>query len=281
MADLRRNGIIITVFSTASAVGKTLLAVNLTAELARQGFKACIVDLDLQFGDVANFLQLKPERTMYDAQLAMDKSPTTFNLVDYLSRYEYEGVGFSVLPAPQTVEQAYNVSARNVEKVLAEVRHDFDYIIIDTISVFSELNLQVMDISTIITAVAIVDFIPTIKNLKIGYDAMKRIGYESNKIRFVLNRSNAKTNIEIGDVEKLLDAHFYHVLPNDFKSAVESIHSAVPIVLNAAKQDSPLTQELRALTDKYTNRMGPVKTTTVAPQQAQNGGRGLFGLFKR
>ena len=276
MADLNRQGIVVTIFSTASAVGKTLLAVNLTAELARQGFHACVVDLDLQFGDVANFLQLKPEKTIFDAQQAIEQNPVAFDPTAFVTPYEHDGTSFSVIPHPLTLEQSYNMTAKSVGKILTELRRVYDYVIIDTVSAFSDINLQAMDMSTIVTAVAIVDFIPTIKNMKIGYEAMKKIGYETNKIRFVLNRSNAKTNIEIADVERLMDASFYHVLPNDFKAAVESIHSAVPIVLDSTKSQSPLGEGLRELADKYTNRVGPVKTTAT-PQRS-----GLFsGLFKR
>ncbi|MCI1821957.1 MAG: AAA family ATPase [Megasphaera sp.] len=279
MAEISRNGIIITVFSTASAVGKSLIAVNLTAELAHQGFRACVVDLDLQFGDIANFLQLQPVQTIYDAQLAIDKNPESFDLMTYITPYTYGETTFSVITAPKTLEQAYAVSAKQAGKVIRELRREYDYVIIDTTSSFTELNLEVMDISTLITAVAIVDFIPTIKNMKMGYEAMKRMGYAANKIRFILNRSNAKTNIEIGDVEHLLNASFYHVLPNDFKAAVESIHSAVPIVLDLTKKDSPLAAGLIALTDKYTNRMGKTQGTKTAALQ-QNGG-GFFGLFHK
>ena len=53
------NGAIITYFSTASAVGKTLVSINSAAELAREGYRVCLVDFDLQFGDVCNYLQLR------------------------------------------------------------------------------------------------------------------------------------------------------------------------------------------------------------------------------
>jgi len=277
MAEKNRNGIVVTVFSTASAVGKTLLAVNMTAELARQGYRACVLDLDLQFGDVANFLQLNAQYTIFEAQEAVVKRPVSeFQVMDYLTLYEFDGTEFFVLPAPQKLEESYNISAKAVGQVVSELRHYFDYVIIDTTSAFNEANLQVMDMSTIVTAVAIVDFIPTIKNMKIGYDAMKKIGYESNKIRFILNRSNAKTNIEVSDVEKLMDAQFYHVLPNDFKTAVESTHSGIPIVLDRVNSQTPLGKGLRELVDKYTNRVGPVKTTP-GPQKSS----WLSGLFKK
>ena len=254
-----------------------MLAINLTAELARQGFHTCVVDLDLQFGDVVNFLQLQPEKTIYDAQVAIEKDAAGFNPTNFVTPYEYDGTAFSVLPHPLKLEEAYNISANSAGKILTELRRSYDYVIIDTSSAFNEVNMQAMDMSTIVTAIAIVDFIPTIKNMKIGYDAMKKIGYETNKIRFILNRSNAKTNIEIADVERLMDAQFYHVLPNDFKSSVESIHSGIPIVLDRIKSQTPLGSGLRELADKYTNRMGPVKTVSSPQRQG-----GLFsGLFKR
>lgn len=276
MADKARNGIVVTVFSTASAVGKTMLAVNLTAELARQGFRACVIDLDLQFGDVANFLQIQPAWTIFEAQKAIGLANGIFDATAYITPYEYEGTAFSVLAAPSRLEDAYNVVPKNVSKVISELRHMYDYIIIDTTSAFSELNLMVMKMSTLVLAVSIVDFIPTIKNMKMGVDALKKIGFEMNKVRFILNRSNAKTNIEVKDVESLIDATFYHVLPNDFKSAVESIHSGIPIVLNRTKNQEGLGQSLRELAEKYTNRMGPVKTTKTPEQSSW-----LAGLFKR
>ena len=55
LGDNERSGILISLFSTASAVGKTFLAVNMAAVLAEQGFRVCVADLDMQFGDSAHF----------------------------------------------------------------------------------------------------------------------------------------------------------------------------------------------------------------------------------
>lgn len=268
-----KTGILITVFSTASAVGKTLISVNTAAELARQGFHVCLVDLDLQFGDVANFLQLHPDQTLYDAQAAADLSRDSYDPQIYVTVYESGETSFSVLTAPRTIPEAYQVSAKRVGTVLDALRHHYDYVVADTKSAFSELNLLAMDKSTIIAAVAIVDFIPTIKNMKIGYDAMKRMGYASNKIRFILNRSNAVTSIELRDVERLLGVSFYHILPNDFKTAVESIHLGVPIVWQDSYGASPLAMSLQELVNKYTNRSHPVQGK---PQK-----NSIFRFFKK
>lgn len=63
----RGAGKVITVFSTKGGVGKTVVATNLAVSLAKSGLKTVIVDLDLEFGDVAVMLKLTPEHSVYEA----------------------------------------------------------------------------------------------------------------------------------------------------------------------------------------------------------------------
>ena len=99
MADARR-GTVITVFSTASAVGKTLIGINMAAELAKQGFRVCLVDLDLQFGDVCNYLQLNPTYTLADAAKALEREKDNFNVQAWFTTYDRYDVPFGVMAAP-------------------------------------------------------------------------------------------------------------------------------------------------------------------------------------
>lgn len=89
--------------------------------------------------------------------------------------------------------------------------------------------------------------------MKVGYDTMRSIGYDKSKIRFILNRNNSKTHIELQDVEQLLEERFYHVLPNDFATAFNSIHQGIPLVINPEKD--PLAKSMQELVAKYTNRL--------------------------
>lgn len=268
------NGIVITFFSTASAVGKTLVACNMASELAREGYRVCLVDFDLQFGDVCHFLKLQPTKTLADLQRTMQVEGDSCRVQDFLTPYDRADVHFSVLAAPKLLEEAYNIHHDYAVRAVRALQRQFDYILIDMASMFSTLNLAMLDQSTIVTFLGIVDFLPTIKNMKIGMDTLKTLGYDRNKIRLVLNRSDAKTRISLADVQKLLGEPFYHVLPNDFRAASTSIRDGIPLVL--APQRTALGDALRAFVDRYTNHSS-TPAETEAKQQESSWLSRIFG----
>lgn len=269
------NGVVISFFSTASAVGKTLISINMAAELARQGARVVLVDYDLQFGDVCNYLQLEPEQTIMDAQRSIQLTGSSFDVRECLTPYSCRNVMFAVLAAPRKLEESYNIETSVAQKVIEHLQGLFDYVIVDTTSMFSELNLMLLDISTIVTYLGVVDFLPTIKNMKIGSDTLRTLGYADKKIRLVLNRSNAKTRIGIEDVQKLLKQEFYYVIPNDFQAASQSIIDGKPLVLE--HQDIALSDAIRGLVGLYSNRsLGGVEEPVRGEHKSSLFGR-LFG----
>ncbi len=259
MPEGYNSGTVVTVFSTASAVGKTLVSTNLAAGLMLEGYRVCLIDFDLQFGDVCNYLHLQPKTTLADAQHRIQEGGTDFQIQDFLTEYQYEDYSFFVLPAPRKLEEAYNVSTEVMRGILDRLCYAFDYIIVDTATAFSELNLMVMDMSTLVLFLGIMDFLPTIKNMKIGYDTMRSIGYDANKIRLVLNRSDSKTYIDMKDVEQLLQQQFYHVLPNDFAASQQSIQDGIPLI--CASAHTRLADDLVTMLGRFTNQSARVDET--------------------
>ena len=269
------NGAIITFFSTASAVGKTLVGTNTAAELAREGYRVCLVDFDLQFGDVCNYLQIMPENTVADVQQGMATEGADCHVEDYLTPYEHEAAGFYVMAAPLQLDEAYNIKTQPMKIMLQHLQSLFDYIVVDTTSMFSELNLAVLDMSTVVIFLGIRDFFPTIKNMSIGNETLKNLHYDRNKLRIVLNRRDSPTDISLAMVEKTLGDRFSHILPNAFRAASQSIKSGVPLVLNAERTE--LGAALRELVYRSTNQ--EYVDDYEQPQQQADGGffSRLFG----
>lgn len=260
-----RSSIVITVFSTTSGIGKTFVATNLAAGLAKDGNAVCLIDLDLQYGDVANYLNLQGVPTIADIPPSMPLA----KIQNYISEYRHGNVSFSVLPAPYQVEKSYTLDERRIISIINHL-DKFNFIIVDTKAEFNDMNMAVMDISTIINFLCVADFVPAIKNLKSGYEAILRFGYDVNKVRPVLNRSDSQTLIDPGDVETVLGKRFYHEICNDFKGASNSIRSGCPLVLSDS--NSKLKRDLYELVGLYTNRK------RVSEQATHNG---IISFFKK
>ncbi len=250
MAGIENNAVI-TIFSTVSGVGKTLIAVNMAAELAKLGHSVCLFDLDLQFGDVCNYLKISPQFTISDAQFSLKNSPKDFQAETFLTTYKRGNVSFSILAPPKTFTETYKIQASFIEYMTSKLNY-FDFIIFDTAKKFSEINFTALNLSTIITFLCVGDFVPAIKNLKIGYDTLVKFNYDENKIRLIQNRSDSQKLILTEDVEGVLGRQFYHNLPNDYMSAKKSIENGCPLVLSDSL--NKFSESLKILVAKYTNQ---------------------------
>ena len=275
---IARSSVIISVFSTTPGIGKTITAINLAAGLAHEGYKVCLADLDLQFGDVLNYLKLSSTHTVAGAQRALLDHPENFRIRDFLIDYSHEGLKFSILPAPLYVYDAYQTDVQLVTDIIGQLNF-FDYVILDLNSMFSALNLAMLDLSTVINYIGVIDFLPALKNYKIGYDTLIRFEYEESKIRLVENRADSQKLIRGEDVERLLGEPFYHRLPNDYPSVNKSINSGQPLMF--AAPDSKLTKSFDELVGLYTNRQA--ENASDLPTEEKGGGffskvKSLFGF---
>ena len=268
--SIQKTSVIISVFSTSPGIGKTVVAINLAAGLANEGYKVCLADLDLQFGDVLNYLKLTSGHTIAGAQRALLDNPETFRISDFLINYRHGDLSFSLLPAPLYIYDAYQTDVQILTNIIQRMDY-FDFVILDLNSMFSALNLAMLDMSTIINYIGVIDFLPALKNYKIGYDTLLRFEYEESKIRLIENRADSQKLIEGKDVERLLGEPFYHKLPNDYPAVNKSINAGQPLMF--AAPDSRLTKSFYELVGRFTNR----QNDTAAPEIQTNDG----GFFKK
>lgn len=222
------QGKIITIFSTKGGIGKTTISTNLAVALAEKtGAQVGIVDADLQFGDVALFLNLVPCATIADLVRDIDHLDNNV-LAGYLTQYSDR---VKLLPAPMRPEQAETVTGSHLAAILKIMRSNFKYTIIDTAPTFSDSMLAVLDASDIVLVVAAMD-LPTIKNVKLCLEIMESLNYGQDKIKVVLNRADTVADINLSEVEASLQYKFSASIPSDGKVVVSSVNRGVPFVVS-------------------------------------------------
>lgn len=232
---------IITVFSSKGGVGKTTIAANMGIEMAlNSGEKVAIVDLDLQFGDVAMFMNVVPQTTIADLIRDIDNLDKDV-LNSYLTGYSDQ---VKILAAPVRPEQAEAIKGEHIKVLLNEMKKYFHYIIVDTAPLFNEINITALDLSDVIILTTSQD-LPTLKNVKLGFEILASLGYTEEKCYFVLNRADSLGGITITDAEGMLQKEFFATLPSDGKTVVTAVNQGSPFVVS--NPDTEIAQRIKKL----------------------------------
>lgn len=216
---------IISLFSAKGGVGKTSIAVNLAVGLAHKTrTRVALVDLDLQFGDVAVMMNIHPKRTI--AELIQENTQLE---TDYIESYLYERNGVRVLSAPNKPELAEIINDEGVTKTLNALAESYDYIVVDTPAAFNDVTLAALDMSDTILMVTTPD-LPALKNNKRSLDTMKTLSLY-DKVKLILNRSSGGFGVEEDDVERSMDMRICIQFPSDARLVVASMNRGMPFVL--------------------------------------------------
>lgn len=257
-------GKVIAAFSPKSGSGKSVFAANLAAGLAKLAKgKVLLMDLDLQFGDQAFMLGLKTKRTVADL---VEHPSDKFDVVkEYL--VEHKG-GFFLLPAPVKPEQSEMINSSHLRAILDLARKNFEYIVLDTHSLFQDLTINAMDMADMVFLLMTPNM-NHIKNMMVCLKVMENLKYSPEKIKLVVNREGAQNSHTRADIESGLSRKIDFSLPEDFAHVVQLVDKRLTIfeVEGNSSYRSAIGTIIHALTGK--------NPTGEAPK-----GEGLMGTIK-
>ncbi|MEO7428342.1 MAG: AAA family ATPase [Acidimicrobiales bacterium] len=221
-------GIVYTISSATGGCGKTFYATNLAYFLSRYTHKrVCIVDLDLQFGEVSTALRLRPKYTIFDAlqREDTDEADLRAHIEEYCVTHE---TGVSVLAAPREPSEADRISPPDVTRILEAVRNSFDYVIVDTPPALAETVLAAFDMSDRLYVMATLD-LPSVRNMSVFLSTLERLKVPTENVRLILNKAETDVGIDIEQVTRLFPQGFESVLPYA-KEVSRSINLGMPVM---------------------------------------------------
>lgn len=235
---------LIVVASPKGGVGKTTVSTNLAVGLAQSGLGSTVlVDLDMQFGDVASALALVPDYTLPDTvHGAASTDPLV--LKTFLSRHP---TGLYVVAGSDSPASGDAVSAEQVARLLDTLSHEFRHVIVDTAPGLSDHTLVALERATDLVLMSSMD-VPGVRGLRKELDVLRELALVPEGLHLLLNVADPSNGLSLADVEKAVGAPLDVVLPRN--SAVSlSTNTGVPL-LQESNRD-PVSRGLRELLARF------------------------------
>lgn len=227
------EGKVIAVISGTGGCGKTFFATNLAYHLqARQGRRTCLIDLDLQFGELSTSLRLQPKLTIADLTAHDDDEDFTQRLKEHLVEHD---TGMRVLAAPETPGEADGIDAADVARVIEAARSSFDYVIIDTPAALTEPVLAALEVADQIFAIATLD-LPSVRNLGVLLTTLDQLKIPTEEVKLLLNKVEPDVGIDVARVAKYFPQGFWLSIPYG-RDVNRSLNMGQPILAYAPRGD--------------------------------------------
>lgn len=249
-----QRGKIITIYSPKGGVGCTTIAVNLALTLNNDDTRAVLVDGNLQFGDVAVFVNEQGKNTIADLTPRVEELDP--DIVEEVM-VKHAGTGLHILAAPNRPEYAEKVSSSQFSKVLDYLRNLYSYVVVDTSAYLTDATLAAIDASDLIILVSTQD-IPSIKNCRLFLDLLQTMGIEREKILFVMNRFDKRINITPDRVAENLKQPVASVIPLDEQSVTKAVNRGVPFILDGKSQ--PAARGILSLAESVRARVSAIES---------------------
>jgi pilus assembly protein CpaE len=263
---------VVAVHSPKGGVGTSTVATNVAMAAAqRKPDRVVILDLDLQFGQVATHLNVQPRQTLTDVirDEAALREPEL--LRTYATRHDS---GLHVLAGPTGPEAASLITADHVDRILKTLLDTYDQVVIDTGSWLDERTLRAFEHAESVLFVLTAE-IAALKAVVALIEYLNEAGTVAGKTTFVLNNTFGREILKARDVEQALGTKVGAELPYDPFLYLKAVNEGVPIVLGAPR--SPAAERLVKLSSTAFGADGIVVPPTA--DERKSGSR--FSLRRR
>ncbi|MEX0302378.1 MAG: CpaE family protein [Leisingera sp.] len=248
-AQRSREGMVIPVAQSCGGAGATTLAVNLADYLTRRRglrrkeaeFRVALVDLDLQFGAVGSFLDLPPNRCLYE--LASEGFVPDHVFAE--QSMTEAAPGLWVMTAPAEIAPLHALKPEQVQALISHLRQQYDFVVIDLPRALAEWLTPVLEAAEqllMVTGSSVPAICQARRLLDFYSEASMTLQADvvvSRERKPLIAASHHR------EAAKLLQKPFRYWLPNDASAAAAAVDRGVP--LSAAAGRSGLAKAVRRM----------------------------------
>jgi len=237
-----RGGQVLSVFAGKGGCGKTTLATNLAVTLHATGRRVCLLDLDLELGDVASTLQLVPKRNLASAD-PRARGLDAAGVADLVTPLQH---GLDCILAPDAPGAAERIPLALIEELLTVLPTIYDCVIVDTPARFSTHVLAALDLSHHHVLLTTPEK-PVLNALRLTLDSLNLLSYQQRTRSIVLNRSDPQVGLDGPDVERAINTPISAQIPSS-RDVPASINRGVPLA--ASDPDHPVSRAVQRFVEE-------------------------------
>ena len=236
---------LVAVMNAKGGSGATLLACNLAHQLSSRGGTTLLLDLDLQFGSVAHYLDVQTAHSHLDVlqQVGELDSVALRGFCSHFSPTLHVLGGRS-----SELCLSQDIRLEQLEALLRLARSTYDWVVVDLprqIDHLTGITLEQADRVYIVVQQSISHLKDATRLVRILRDDL---GVQGNRLQVVVNRYNKSSPVSLKDIAEALRCEVLQKLPNDYAVVSESQNTGVPLELHAPR--APVTLAMRELSQE-------------------------------
>lgn len=217
---------VVAVVSPKGGNGKTTVSTSLAVAMGRRQ-RTVLIDLDVLFGDVEYALRLHPIHRLDDMIGRLGNDPKS-DLAPLLTAHPS---GVDVLCAPGNPFDADRIQSKDALAVVDRLLELHCPTVLDTAGGVDDYTLGALDRASHIVLVSATDVSSVQAGRKL-IEVMEFLKMPLDRVHLVVNRSNARAGLTVGDVEAVLGMSAEWEIPESRNVAA------------AVNQGSPITESM-------------------------------------
>lgn len=236
-------GRLIVVLNGKGGSGASFLATNLAHGLVvNDGAQVTLVDLDIQFGGLCRYLDIRPKVGILQA-LEVAKQMDDISAAAYTCEHSS---GLRLLAAPSTrFVPSSEIQIDELDALLKVFLSINDFVIADSPNRLDTLNEFFLERADKIVLV-VQQSLPHVQDAARTIQLLTReFAIPEDRISVVVNRFSKNALIDLSDIRKALRKDKLITVPNQYKLAAESINSGIPVA--ELSKNAPLAKGIRNL----------------------------------